>query len=319
MDFQPLLEALLDKNKEVAVENVHELYKNDVKRNTIISTLVTFYCDTHISGQQNIFILNVFLRNVDQAISLANKKGINNLNAFQKHICILIDILCYANTHNIWEQPEPFDISAIEALVENYGNKRHEELTFLINDGKISKDLYKILNILYYKVRYQEKKDVIGIVSWLVNIKSINIAEITYDEISKIKGTTDIIWYLWKLALLFSQFRLKVDQVNKFVKLNLHLFTLFYQKQKRNQKLQILFYVFSVLSSQNIMKYILEDEIEINEEHVKIENEINDNEEKTVDLTYLKFYTGFNSELYNQVAIEKQQMRCKLDDASGVK
>ena len=317
MDFQPLLEALLDNNKELALKKVNELCSSDIKKNVIISNLVTFYCDTSIYGQQNIFILNLFLKNTDQAISVANKKGINNYNAFQKYVHILIDILCRANPRNVWEQPEPFDISTIEALVENYGNKRHEELTFLINDGKISKDLYKILNILYYKVRYQEKKDVIGIVSWLVNIKSINIAEINYDEISKIKGTSDIIWYLWKLALLFAEFRLKVEQVNRFVKLNLHLFTLFYQKQKRTQKLQILFYVFSVLSSQNCMKYILEDEIEINEEeYIKYENDTND--EKKVDLSYLKFYTEFNSELSHQVAIEKQQMR-KSNDASCVK
>lgn len=309
-----LVAALHKQNPEVAVNAFKDLIANGECKKKILCMFVDFYSDNFMQGQQNILLLNNFLRHTTSCMIIANKK--NSIHIFQKEIFQMIAICCKSNITTKNDRiVEAFDISTIEALVENFGKKRHEEITFLIEEGKISKDLYKILNIFYYKVRYQQKEEVLGILGWILGLKTLNIAEINYEEVSCVKAAkNDIVWYLWKLALLLGKYRYSSSKIiQRFIESHLSLFTIFYQKQKRAKKLGILYHVYFVLSSKNIMKYITEEEIDIPLYHEEIESvqleEDHAVEEKEIDMSYLNYYTTFNADLATQVEKEKLDLR----------
>lgn len=304
------LSLAFKQDAESAIAFVQDLILNGECKKKLLNEIIDYYIET-IHGQQNLYILERFLKSSNSCFSLATKKNISHINTFKTELNYLVTICCTRSGKN--EYPEAFDISTIEALVENFGKKRHEELVFLIEDGKVSKDLYKILNILYYKVRYQEKNEVLGILGWLVNLKSLNVDEISYDEISAIKTKNDIIWYLWKLALLLTKIRINCENIHNFIQLHLALFLISYSKPKRSKRVEILFYVFSVLSSKNIMKYINCEHVEITcpiQENEPVIENVGDStsglEEKQIDLSYLKYYTEIDNDLITEVAKEKQ-------------
>ena len=301
-----MLSTAFKQSKESATLFVQELITNgDPKsKKQVIHEIIDYYIDT-IYGQQNILILEKFCKYLASCILLATKK---NALTFQTDINYMVAICCLRNGNPKTEYPDPFDISTIEALVENFGKKRHEELVFLIDEGKVSKDLYRILNILYYKVRYQERSEVLGILGWLVNLKTLSVGDLNFEEIAGLKiAKNDIIWYLWKIALLLGKVRINCETINRYINLNLLLFTTAYAKNKRAKRIEILYHIFYVLSGKNILKYISEKVIDIDIE-IPCEEEEEEIVEKHIDVSYLKYFTELDSNLMEQVALEKQSL-----------
>lgn len=315
-----MLSTAFKQSKESATLFVQDLVTNgNGDKRKVVSEIVDYYIDT-IQNQQNINVLEKFLKYVASCLSLATKKNSAHMLTFQNEINYLVAICCSRNGHghSKTEYPEPFDISTIEALVENFGKKRHEELVFLIDDGKVSKDLYRILNIFYYKVRYQERSEVLGILGWLVNLKTLSVGDLNYEEIAGLKiAKNDIVWYLWKMALLLGKIRINCKIVKHYIDLNLALFCTAYTKPKRAKRIEILFHIFYVLSGKNILKYISEKEVEIEVVEIERPQNVNDQDDepaapttdKHIDVSYLKYYTELDSDLMIQVAREKDSIK----------
>jgi hypothetical protein len=232
-----LIAAFHKQDIETAIKAYKDAISNGECKKKILNLVVDYYCENciQVQGAQNLSLIRRFLQHAQMCFNLSNKKTQICIINFQKEFYALMAIVCKYGPHKEENVHEALDISSIEAFVENYGKKRHEELTFLIEEGKVSKDLYKILNIFYYKVRYQEKADVLGMLGWLLGLKSINIGEINYDEVAALKVVkNDIVWYLWKLALSLGKYRFgSCEIVQRFIETHLGLFIFSYQKQKR--------------------------------------------------------------------------------------
>jgi len=142
--------------------------------------------------------------------------------------------------------------------------------------------------------------------------------------VKHVKVKNDIVWYLWKLAILLVTHRLKTDEIFVFVKDQLALFSLLYQKKYRLVRLKILIYVFCILSSKNVLKYVVNVPVLVdsyvltthrsNEDIPgdgleKDDDDIDD--EQTVNCDYLKCFTYIDNEVMKQVAIEKGRVRSK--------
>jgi hypothetical protein len=136
----------------------------------------------------------------------------------------------------------PPDISYMEALISNLGEKTNPRLDCIVD--KVTSDMYKLLNILLYKTIKHDKRDVENILSYLFSMRQLSLDDITYPEMSSIKtGKNDIVWYLWKILLAYAE-EVEDEIVSRFIKSNLAIFSCAYQKKQRSIRIHILYHVF---------------------------------------------------------------------------
>lgn len=276
-------------------ETCDDICKNIISIPLESTNLIIFFLDFYVENilSNNTFVVEIVLKKLKTLASIP-KKNICSSPIFLSELSQLIAIFIECEEANKVNISDEYDISTIEALISNFGKKRYTELDFLSNEGKVTNDMFKILNVLYYKLRHHEKKDVLGIISWLVSQKTLAIDELFLDEIKHIKCMkNDIIWYLWKIALLFAK-----DIALDFVKLYLNLFTILYQKKYRQTRINILFHVFACLSSK---KTIFNEVVSIQQPNVQDSLEL--------DTSYLRCYTKFDIDLANTVKREKESIR----------
>lgn len=292
--YSELTISLLKKDHPLCIDTCRNIISIQSAEST---NLVVFFIDFFIENilSNNLFIIDLVSKKLRVLISIP-KKNICSSPIFLSEVSELITIFIECNESNKVNTIEEYDISTIEALISNFGKKRYSELDFLNEQGKVTSDMFKILNILFYKIRHHEKKEVLGIVSWLLTLKTLAIDEISYDEIKHIKCMkNDIIWYIWKIALIYAK---DCD----FVKHYLNIFTTLYQKKYRQSRLHILYHVLMSISNK---KTIFNESIKYQHssamQNVDAENE--------PDTSYLKCYTQFDKELANAVKLEKESIR----------
>ena len=157
------------------------------------------------------------------------------------------------------EENEVPDTTTIETMLLNFGHKRYEELEFLLEDGKVTMDMFKLLNLLMRQVRHRNKKETLDIICFILSFKTLSLDNISYPEISHIKfGKNDIVWYLWKVLLVISK-KSKAPLALEYVKNNISIFSLHYQKKYRNQRLRILYFTYLAICKGDLL-YIKDEE-----------------------------------------------------------
>lgn len=289
-----LKRAILENN----TENAKQIAIECENKRSVLIFLHEYICNIFTKCCiQDISLLNKILCCLENAKNNMTKKNPNAINQFSEQISEIIEIICEYECDNNNFTYEAYEISNIEALVENFGSKRHPELVFLTSEGKISKDLYKILNILYLKLRHEKRSDVIGIIGWLLGHKNITVADLEFEEIEFPKIKNDIVWYLWKIAFLFSKHKLKNNLIDNFLFSNLKLFAFMYKKTQKC-RIDIIYFIFYILSK-NPIKFIAQDL------ESKLENDV-EVEKNGSSFSYLQFFTPFNAQLSKEVKDEKQ-------------
>ena len=258
--------ALVEKNTDLVQELLESTDKKEFR--PLLASVHDWVCDifTKVKVQDLSRLENINLL-LDAAKSDMGKK--TSKDTFVGNVMGIINAV-WGWECELYDRP-PFsqhnnnqNISYMEALAENYEHKKHDELMFLITEGKVSKDLFTILNILYWHLRHQKTNDVLNILLWLLSHKNVIVGDLTdFEEIENVvKNKNDIIWILWKLALLFSKHRLAKNKiVYEFVLFNLQLYTFMYQKQlqKKKPRLNVLIYVFFTLSCTNVTSFFTKD------------------------------------------------------------
>jgi len=304
--YTALFNAMASADADTIVESVSALVTDS---NNLIAFFIEYYATNKLTA--NMYVVKTLHEKL-RAASLLAKKNIATNPVF---LALMLDVAgllvsgsyksCGCGTVVV----EPFDVSAVEAIVANFGKKRHEELVFLQEEGKVTNDLYKILNIIYYKTRYQDKKSVLGLVAFITSFKTLALDELAYEENQMVKmGKNDIIWYFWKLALLVVKHRINVEAVEGFVRVHLQLFTLGFQKKYKGPRLSLIVWVFSILASKHVLKHVCSHPAEFVELYTAgpdVDFLDDGNVESTaksapVDCDYLKFYTCINSDLKKQ-------------------
>ena len=168
------------------------------------------------------------------------------------------------------------DISVVEALLSQFGDKRHDELVFLETQGKVTFNMFCLLNVLYYKLRHHERNDVVSITSYIFSMRVLSLDDLDYPEMSHIKfARNDIVWYLWQLLLLYAN-RVQNALVTTFVKSNFNIFSTSFQKKNRETRLQIIHHVYNTLCKKEHGLY--NKELVVGQEHEhEQDNESSDN------------------------------------------
>ena len=140
----------------------------------------------------------------------------------------------------------PPDISYMEALVVNFGDDAHPGLECIRE--KVTSDMYKLLNILLFKTKNKERRNVENILTYLFSMRQLSLDDISYPEIACIKtGKNDLIWYLWKIVLVCMADHDNNNNMASFIKSNLAIFVCAYQKKHRQTRIKIIYHVFNTL------------------------------------------------------------------------
>lgn len=294
--YNDLTTSLLEKNVDVVVSNIKEIVLVPGETNNLLCYFIEFYAENRLTS--NVFILSSFVQKLKAASSVP-KRGISTSPIFLTEVIDAALILLNMTNCKV-PVVDAYDISTIEAEVSNMQKKRHEELLHM--QDKVTTDMYTILNIIYYKTRYQDKKSVLGFLFWLTSLKSCAVEEIVFDEIKSVKFRNDVIWYIWQLALSLVHNRMKVDDIVMFVKDHLYLFTFLYQKKHRATRMNILLYVFGILSSKNVLKHVRFQRVDL-ETYNESKKE---SEPSSKNYDYLKCFTYFNIDLVSSVKMENE-------------
>jgi hypothetical protein len=146
------------------------------------------------------------------------------------------------------QQRHPPDINIMEALLSQLGDKRHAELDFLEEHGLVTTDMFKLLNVLYYKLRHHDREYTTLILNYIFSMRVLSLDDLTYPEMSHVKfSRNDVVWFLWRLLILYAD-RSQNPLVNTFVRSNMIIFSTSFQKKNREPRIQILYHVYQTLS-----------------------------------------------------------------------
>ena len=164
----------------------------------------------------------------------------------------------------------------LETLLINFGEKRFGALDYLVEEETISFDLFRIFNVIFHRLKHHDRDGLMVILHFLTSQKSLQTMRVdvpAYPEIAHIRFCrNDVVWYLWRL--LFDWIHLKYgnlegkkekekgEKSNKeiirdYVTHELRIFSTFFQKKFRNQRLQILVGTFLVLCDSNEVKRLI--------------------------------------------------------------
>ena len=200
----------------------------------------------------------------------------------------------------------------IEAFILNMDSSSTNFSELLIFIDNLPLDIYNVFKALSFSIKTHNKKQVINLLNYLLNkkicVEPLNILEFKYIKSCK----SDIVWYLWHLLTLHAQSK---DYIN----INMNLFTLAYQKKYRDQRLNILFYTFLIVTSKNWSKYIVPSNKPASKTPVvsqiitstKTKTPVatkNSNQKNVMnesEIEYLKLYTKKNRQLEQVVAAER--------------
>lgn len=298
--YNDLTIAFSNKDYDSIVKYIKELISTQSECNNIISYMIEYYSEHALCS--NVYILQIIVNKLKHIVNIPKKQ------TSQMYLSEIMDIALILLT--ITKDVKPLDtvvnntVSEFEACISNYGNKKHEELKFLKDEGKVGNDIYTKLNVIYYMMRYNNKINVIQCVLYLLDTKSILVEDITFDEIKLIKKKGDIVWYLWKLLLLLTQIRNINEHFEQFVKCNLYLYTCLYQIKYRATRKNIIIFVFKILCSKNAKKYITSKEVKFKFANVQQSAQQGT---KQINLDYLKCYTYVDQDLVESVKLDRNQ------------
>lgn len=204
-----------------------------------VQDLIDTYCGKYLS--HNVWFVEEFSKCILNISSIKPKQFTPDSCAAITELISLIKA-----KPRVWVSESP-DISEIESLLACHGHKRYPELEFLEINGMVTADMYKILSVLYYKIRKEDAQNVNKILTYLFSSKQLSLDDITYNEIANIRfAKNDIVWYFWKIVLIFCEIE-NDPIVTKFVKSNLIIFTTCYQKKSRDIRINIIYHVFKTL------------------------------------------------------------------------
>jgi len=176
------------------------------------------------------------------------------------------------------------DLSVMEALLSDFP-RRYSELEFLETNGMVTDDMFKLLNILYYKLRHAERKTVLEILNYLFSMRTLSLDDIVYPEVAHVRfAKNDLVWYLWKILLIYASKQKNTD-VKAFVKSNLDIFATTYQKKSRNRRIDILYHVFINLCKKEELysKCLIKPIVQQVEPELALEEDDNDHDDDEFD------------------------------------
>jgi hypothetical protein len=186
------------------------------------------------------------------------KKNLAYNNSFQRTLCELVMHIAITSKKHTPLLMENVDfVKHIEPLLYKFG-ARHEEQISSVFKSKVSNDLLKHLQMLYYFLRKGELKYCLIMASYLVMSKEHFVDEIDFFEIKDIKkqNKKDIVWYLWKLALTHTEAANNASEKNQglytYTLQALRLYTRLYNKRNRLSRVNLLLYSFVVICNKMI-------------------------------------------------------------------
>jgi hypothetical protein len=318
--------------------------------------LISFYIDYYAtySLSPNTFIVELFAKGIRNLLAIPKKFARNSADAFVNVARTLMAIKVHI--YNFLPPDAIVEVSMLEALLANYGDKRHDELEFLSEHGMVTHDMYRLLNVMYYHVyRMHDKKSVLDIMNYIFQSKTLALDDIV-DSIEETRGSikfgkNDIIWYMWKLLqLLVHSGRLgQLSQLDmNLVNTNLYIFTTHFQKKNRIVRTGIIAYLFVLFSSKNLDKRLINTAIKVSHtgtepmpavcgesntqevvtkrKHVIASDHPNPNPKHASlslppkeNMDYLKCFTVANREMIDAIRVERESASSQAKQQVGVK
>jgi hypothetical protein len=210
-------------------------------------------------------------------------------------------------------------VNKIEALTINHKHQRYHELDFLLHQGRVTSEVFKVFNLLFFKMHTHEKREVRDILNHLINTGIVLTGHDDdwsqsdkdwndWNECNKLLKpcSNDIIWYLWHLSLTYTKKNQPIAQ--EFVLGHIRVFSAHYKKKFRQNRLNMLIHVFLVLTSANCSKHIIAQSQRQSESAPQVENQL--------CLSYLHCYTTSDTKLRSVVnedrqTVEDHKLLCK--------
>jgi hypothetical protein len=208
----------------------------------------------------------------------------------------------------------------IEAFILNMDSSSTNFSELLVFIDNLPLEIYNVFKALSFSIKTHNKKQVINLLNYLLN-KKVCLEPLNNVEFKYIKSCkSDIVWYLWHLLTLHAQSKDSTSKtrMKDYININMNLFTLAYQKKYRDQRLNILFYTFLIVTSKNWSKYIVPANKPASKTHeinhpittkTPVANQTKNSNQKNVindsEIEYLKLYTKKNRQLEQAVASER--------------
>jgi hypothetical protein len=347
--FQELATHMRAKQSEQVAGMIADILA-DTKVPSISTQLISFYIDYYATYalSPNVYMVELFATGIRNLLAIP-KKHTRQLNSIEAFINVARTLMAIkVHTYNFISSDVLVDVSTLEALLANFGDKRYPELEFLSEQGMVTQDMYRLLNVMYYHVyRVRDKKTVLDIINYIFQSKTLALDEIV-DTIDPVRGAikfgkNDIVWYMWKILQLLTTTR-KFDCMGldaRLVDTSLILFATFFQKKNRSTRINMIAYIFAILSSKNMEKRLIDTPVKVShetgEQGRELERELEqerarDREQSTKgaqkqntkpvatdtsslasteNMDYLKCFTVINRDMIDAIRVERQSASAK--------
>jgi len=221
---------------------------NEIKH--LLTFLISEYSNNHISS--NILELDFLVDQINFINGFSGKNVCYN-NSFQKALCELVIFIATLRKQTCKLLLPNVSFHDVEPLLQKFGHVCFDD----INDvfvNKVSNELFKFLNIFYFFLRKNHLQYIRLIISYLLFAKQYSLDDIDYHEIHDITKSLrkDIIWYLWKVILIFVEKNVDDLSIKKYVFQALRLYTIMSSKKTKVPRINLLLYCIVVLYNRKV-------------------------------------------------------------------
>lgn len=249
--YSELTKSMIDKDVQKSCDLLLELLNTRGEGDNVTCHLITFICSY-------VFVPNAFLyeKTVQrfEECSVMPKRNLHTNTAFHKNILeILVMILSVKIKPVTFVKNGQTDMGIVEQYLYNYSDKEYKSLVQYKTEGSITSDLYLGFNILWNRIRHNDRKGVTIIIQYLTATVRSQVDPIAFNEIEHLKPflRMDIVWYVWQVLSTYAK---KDKNDNPFISPLLYLFAHKYQKKERVRRLNLL-QMAAVLITEKVTTY----------------------------------------------------------------
>jgi len=187
-----------------------------------------------------------------------SKRNVVYNPVYQKLMCevVMITALYSKKMHPsdfLIKEPHAI-IHRLEPYVYNFGDKQHKDMANFATI--LDPELFKMLNLLYNRLRHKDKDAVHVIANYLLGCgcKEYTIASVDFYVINHLKPSVrnDVVWCLWQVIHIYITNHVKRHNKDIFQLLNdmynavIYLYSYLFQKKHRLTRIGYLFFILNI-------------------------------------------------------------------------
>lgn len=240
--YDQLALSVMSKTIKDVISSVRDLSLIKGEINNLVSFCIDLYAKYYLC--RNLVLVRKMCTDI-QGISSISRKNITSNTSFNN---LISEIFCLL-TLTKYKQRNWFttdvDVGDVEVYVLRYVDATSVS-DFALS---LSDEARTYMGILLACIKKRDKTGVRKLLDFLLFSKQIVVCnEIEFDDISHIKDESkaDIVWYMWKLLISHVA---KTKEEREFCRCHLYLYSVYYQKKYRNNRINILYFCYLLFAS----------------------------------------------------------------------